>query len=261
MIDQFENLKTALRAAQAAAQIIERNFLKTKKSHVKDGFKGLVTETDLEADKAIKDILKKNSDFPILSEESGLSGNSNGPIWVIDPLDGTNNFSRSIPIFGTSIGLIQGNKSLLGVIIDPVYKKEYYAEKGNGAFCNGKKIELPKFDTGYLPMVFLNHGYSELHRGKFKEVTKILAASYDTLKLGTTAIELCMVATGSVDAFISVGDELWDFAAGMIIAQESGCIFSDWKGNPWDGKTNYILVARPEIHTDLVEKIEKLQVE
>ncbi len=257
MINQSENIKTALRAARAAAQIIEKNFYKTKISNVKDGYKGLVTETDLEADKAITDILKKDSDFPILSEESGLSENSNGPMWVIDPLDGTNNFSRSISIFGTSIGLMQGNESLAGVIIDPVHKKEYYAEKGKGSFCNGRKVELPPFSREYLPMIFLDHGYDESHRESFKKLTKNFASSHDILRLGSSAIELCMVALGAVDAFICVGDELWDFAAGMVITQEAGCIFTDWEGNPWDGKTSHLLVARPEIHAGIVDVLNK----
>ncbi len=248
-------LGTALKAARAAAKIIEKNYNKTQASRVKDGAKGLVTETDLEADKAIVKILTENSPYPILSEESGASGGTNGPIWVIDPLDGTNNFARTIPLFGVSVGLMDGKESLVGVIIDPVHKKEYYAVKGGGAFCNGEKIELPGFDTGYIPMIFLNHGYDEGHRDKFKKFATATANSYNTLKLGTTAIELAQVASGMVDAFICVGDELWDFAAGMVIVQEAGCIFTDWQGKAWDGKTNHLLVARPEIHQDLVERI------
>ena len=77
--------------------------------------------------------------------------------------------------------------------------------------------------------------------------------------MGTTAIELCYISAGSVDGFICSGDELWDFAAGVVIAQEAGCIFTDWNGKVWDGKDNHLLIARPEIHTDLMEKIADLQ--
>ncbi|MBK6283375.1 MAG: inositol monophosphatase [Draconibacterium sp.] len=178
---------------------------------------------------------------------------------MVDPLDGTNNFARSIPLFAVSIGLMYGNESLLGVIIDPINKKEYYATKGGGAFCNGKKIMHPKFDTDYIPMLFLNHGYPEVDRAKFKELSKRLASDFNILKLGTTAVELCYIASGSVDGFICSGDELWDFAAGIVITQEAGCIFTDWQGNPWDGQHSHLLVARPEIHTDLVKIIADLQ--
>jgi myo-inositol-1(or 4)-monophosphatase len=251
-------LQTALKAARAGAEEITKWFGNTSNIRVKGEAKGLVTDTDLAAEKAILQVLNSESDYGVLSEESGTSGKSAGPLWVIDPLDGTNNFARSLPLFGVSVGLMDGKESLVGVIIDPVHKKEYYAVKGGGAFCNGKKIKLPEFDTEYIPMIFLNHGYDESHRTKFKKLAQVLASKFNTLKLGTTAIELVHVASGSVDAFVCMGDELWDFAAGIVITQEAGCIFSDWQGKAWDGKTNHLLVARPEIHEELVKIISDL---
>ena len=259
MTDFSNDLKVALEAARAAANVIWKNYGKSNDSQVKEDSKGLVTATDLEADRVIVDILSSNSNYKIISEESGSSGISEGPKWVIDPLDGTNNFARSLPLFAVSIGLMDGNESLVGVIIDPINNKEYYATKGGGAFCNGEKLTLPKFDTEYIPMLFLNHGYAKTDREKFKKLTKKLASNYNVLKLGTTAIELCYIATGSVDGFICSGDELWDFAAGIVIAQEAGCIFSDWQGNLWDGKTSHLIISRPEIHKELVKQIKGLQ--
>ncbi|HRX13012.1 MAG TPA: inositol monophosphatase family protein, partial [Draconibacterium sp.] len=112
-----------------------------------------------------------------------------------------------------------------------------------------------KFDTDYIPMLFLNHGYAEVDRAKFKALSNLLASDFNILKLGTTAVELCYIASGSVDGFICSGDELWDFAAGIVIAQEAGCIFTDWQGNDWDGKGNHLLISRPEIHGELVKII------
>lgn len=254
-----KELEIVLKAARAGAKVVLENFGKSKKSRVKSDSKGLVTATDLAAEKAILDILHYESDYPVLSEESANKIVMNGPVWVVDPLDGTNNFARSIPLFAVSIGLMNGNESLLGVIIDPINKKECYAIKGGGAFCNGKKIIHPKFDTDYIPMLFLNHGYPEVDRAKFKELSKRLASDFNILKLGTTAVELCYIASGSVDGFICSGDELWDFAAGIVITQEAGCIFTDWQGNPWDGKSNHLLISKLEIHSKLVELIKDLQ--
>ncbi len=254
-----KDLQIALEAARSAALVIQNGFEKSVESRVKGNAKGLVTETDLEAEKVIVEILSSKSAYGIISEESGLLNKNNGPKWVVDPLDGTNNFARSIPLFAVSIGLMLGNESLLGVIIDPVNKKEYCATKGGGAYCNGEKITRPNFDTGYIPMLFLNHGYAEADRAKFKELSKRLASDYNILKLGTTALELCYVASGSVDGFICSGDELWDFAAGIVIAQEAGCIFTDWQGNLWDGVGNHLLISNPEIHNNLVSVIKDLQ--
>ena len=254
-----KDLQIALKAARAASKIILENFGKSKDSRVKGDAKGLVTATDLAAEKAILEILSTESDYEILSEESGSLQKSSGSKWVVDPLDGTNNFARSLPLFAVSVGLMEGSESLVGVIIDPINQKEYYATKGGGAFCNGEKIIHPKFDTDYIPMLFLNHGYPEVDRAKFKELSKRLASDYNILKLGTTAVELCYIANGSVDAFICSGDELWDFAAGIVSTHESGCVFTDWHGNPWDGKGNHLLISKPEIHKQLVEIIGTLR--
>jgi myo-inositol-1(or 4)-monophosphatase len=259
MIDLSKDLGIARNAAQEAARVILNNFERSIDFRVKGDSKGLVTATDLEADKIIIDILSSLTPYEIVSEESGTLQKSSGPKWVVDPLDGTNNFARSLPLFAVSIGLMNGNESLVGVVIDPINNKEYYATKGGGCFCNGEKITLPDFNTDYIPMLFLNHGYAETHRSKFKELSRRLASNHNILKLGTTAVELCYVATGSADAFICVGDELWDFAAGIVIAQEAGCIFTDWHGNPWDGKDNHLLIARPEVHGSLVDQIKNLQ--
>ncbi len=252
------NLNIALEAARAAARVIRDGFEKSVDSRVKGDAKGLVTETDLKAEKVILDILSSKSNYGIISEESGLFPKSSGPKWVVDPLDGTNNFARSIPLFAVSIGLMNGNESLVGVIIDPINKKEYYSTKGGGAFCNGEKIIHPKFHTDYIPMLFLNHGYAEVDRTKFKELSKRLASDFNILKLGTTALELCYIASGSVDGFICSGDELWDFAAGIVIAQEAGCIFTDWQGNQWNGTHSHLLISKPEIQDRLVEIIRDL---
>ena len=254
-----KELEIALKAARAGAKVVLENFGKSKDSRVKGDSKGLVTATDLASEKAILDILQNESDYPVLSEESASKIEMNGPVWVVDPLDGTNNFARTIPLFAVSVGLMDGNESLVGVIIDVVGRKEYYAVKGGGAFCNGERITHPKFDSDYIPMLFLNHGYAEVDRAKFKELSKLLASDFNTLKLGTTALELCYIANGSVDGFICSGDELWDFAAGIVITQEAGCIFTDWHGEPWDSTHSHLLISRPEIHNGLVKKISRLQ--
>jgi myo-inositol-1(or 4)-monophosphatase len=258
MHDFSSDLSIALEAARAAAKLIRRRFGDSSNARVKGEAQGLVTDTDLAAEQAIFEVLKKHSTYNILSEESGLLRNESGKKWVVDPLDGTSNFARGIPLFAVSIGLMHANDFLAGVIIDPILQNEYYAVKGGGAFCNGEEIVLPAFQPGFTPCIFLNHSYGETDRNQFVQLAKKLAVSYDTLKFGTTALELCYLATGAVDGFVCSGDSLWDFAAGVVIATEAGCIFSDWQGKPWDVKGDKLLISRPEIHRDLVEKISEL---
>ncbi|MCA1759779.1 MAG: inositol monophosphatase [Bacteroidales bacterium] len=256
MHNHSSELNIALEAARAAAKVIRQRFGDSSNARVKGEAQGLVTDTDLAAEQAIFEVLKKHSTYNILSEESGLLRNEPGKKWVVDPLDGTANFARGIPLFAVSIGLMDGNDFLAGVIIDPVLQNEYYAEKGGGAFYNGEKISMPDLQSGFTPCIFLNHSYGETDRNHFIQLAKQLAVKYDTLKFGTTALELCYLATGAMDGFVCSGDSLWDFAAGAVIATEAGAVFSDWQGKPWDGKGDKLLISRPEIHNDLVKRIQ-----
>jgi myo-inositol-1(or 4)-monophosphatase len=253
------DLSIALEASRAAAKVIRQRFGDSSNARIKGDAQGLVTDTDLAAERAIFEVLKKHSSYNILSEESGLLRNEPGKKWVVDPLDGTSNFARGIPLFAVSIGLMEGNNFLSGVIIDPILQNEYLAEKGGGAFYNGRKIVPPAFQPGFTPCIFLNHSYGESDRNHFIQLTEELAVPYDTLKLGTTALELCYLATGAVDGFVCSGDSLWDFAAGAVIATEAGCVFTDWQGRPWTGESDKLLISRPEIHGKLVEKTKDLQ--
>lgn len=259
MTDLSIALTVARKAAAAGAKVVSKRYGETSNARVKGEEKGLITDTDLEAENAILTILNSESTYGILSEESGYSGKSSGPKWVVDPIDGTSNFARALPFFAVSVALVDGNNFLVGVIVDVTQKKEFYAKKDGGAFLNDKKIVIPKFNKNFSPSLFLNHGYSETDRNRFKELAKKVALDFDTLKLGTTALELCYISEGLVDGFVCSGDELWDFAAGAVIATEAGYIFSDWKGNPWESPGKQLLFARPEIHKDLVEIIKDIQ--
>ena len=259
MTQDSELIKIAKLAAQAGAKIIKKQFGKQQNTSIKNISNTLVTDTDLAAENAILKILRENSDFGIISEEVGTTGNQEGPQWVVDPLDGTSNFARSLPLFAVSIGLINGSESWAGVMVDPIQQKEYFAEKGEGAFCNNRKLILPKFKKQWPSGIFLNHGSGVEDKNKCAEINQRLSSDFSIRKFGTTSLELFYLANCSFDAFICSGDEIWDYAAGISITTEAGIILTDWKGNAWDGKENHLLFARPEIHQRLVEKIKDLQ--
>ncbi|MGC9355167.1 MAG: inositol monophosphatase family protein [Mariniphaga sp.] len=254
-----ENLEIALKAARAGAEIVRERFGNIPKTRIKSDSETIVTDTDLAAEKAILKVLRENSDYGIISEESGQSGLTDGPQWVVDPLDGTSNFARGLPLFAVSVGLVHGSQSIVGAIIDPVLQDEYYAEKGAGAFCNGEELEMPAYRNDQGINIFLNHGSGNSDKQKCAKLNGKLCSDYRLRKLGTTALELCYLANGSFDGFICSGDELWDYAAGMIIATEAGCVFTDWHGNPWKMGEEHLLFARPEVHGKLVENIRDLQ--
>ncbi len=252
------DLQTARKAARAGANVISNQFGKVQNVQIKSDSNTLVTGTDKAAETAILDVLLNESDYCILSEESGLTGIKNGPVWVVDPLDGTSNFARLLPLFAVSLALVNDAEILAGVIIDPIHGREYYAMKGGGAFCNDEPLE-PKKSLHPVPALFLNHGSHSADKLKYADLTRRLSSDYNLRKLGTTALELCYVAAGLFDGFICSGDEIWDFAAGALIASEAGCAFTDWKGRKWDGKGSYILITRPELQAQLLPKTFDLQ--
>lgn len=258
MQELFKDLLTARKAALAGAKVLKKQFGKSGVSRIKEGSDSLVTDTDIAAEAAIIEVLEKESDYNIISEESGSREMPGDRHWIVDPLDGTFNFAHALPFFCVSVALAEGNDFLIGAVADPVRNKEYYAFKNGGAFCNGEPLPF-LIDRKGVPALFLNHGHYPESKQRFAVITDRLCSGYNTRKLGTTALELCYVAAGSVRGFICSGDEIWDYAAGVVIATEAGCIFSDWKGAPWNGESSFVLVARPEIHGSLAEKIWDLQ--
>jgi myo-inositol-1(or 4)-monophosphatase len=245
-------LNIALKAARAGAEIVRERFGNIPKTRIKSESETIVTDTDLAAEKAILKVLRENSDYGIISEESGQTGFTDGPQWVVDPLDGTSNFARALPLFAVSVGLVHGSQSIVGAIIDPVLQDEYYAEKGEGAFCNGEKLEVPVSRNDKGINIFLNHGSGIADKLRCAKLNERLCIDYRLRKLGTTALELCYIANGSFDGFICSGDELWDYAAGIVIATEAGCVFTDWNGDPWKREEDKLLFARPEVYKELI---------
>jgi myo-inositol-1(or 4)-monophosphatase len=257
-MSSLNDLQIARKAAEAGALVIRERFGASQTARIKNNSQTLVTDTDVAAETAILELLKNHSDYTILSEESGLSEKKHGPKWIVDPLDGTSNFARQLPLFAVSVALVHNAEILAGVIVDPMHSKEFYACKGGGAFFNNSLLVPAKLQNP-TPVLFINHGHHAEDKSRFTRATAILSPDYSLRKLGTTALELCYVAAGLFDGFICSGDEIWDFAAGVLIASEAGMIFTDWRGKAWDGKSNFVLVSRPEIHEEIIKKISPLQ--
>ena len=179
--------------------------------------------------------------------------------WVIDPLDGTSNFVRGLQPFAVSIALMRGAESLVGVVQNPMTGERFYAVKGGGAFYNAQKIHVADNKALNKSVLFFNYGYNSVDRGRIERAVKSLIHEFGIRTRGTTAWESCAVAAGWADAHVCVGDKLWDFAAGKLIVQEAGGLFTDRRGQPWDDSHSFILAAQPAIQPMIVQKIQQLQ--
>ncbi|HLC60051.1 MAG TPA: inositol monophosphatase [Candidatus Nanoarchaeia archaeon] len=243
--------KVLLRASKSAGKLILKYFGKKGKFREKSN-KSLVSEADLRANKIIIQTIKEN--FPhhsILSEETGFEDNDSDYKWVIDPIDGTHNFLRGLPIFGVSIALEYQNQVVLGVLEFPTLKLSAVAEKGKGAFLNGEQIKVS--DNSEIMHSFILYEFVPGTRHKGLELLKRL--SNETINIrnfGSAIYELMLVASGKCDAFVIFSTNEWDIAAGMLLVEEAGGKATDLRGNPCTPSNGSFIITNGPIHDALL---------
>jgi len=247
--------KVAIQAAKEAGKILQKHFGKPIEiSFKKDS--SLITRIDLAAEKVIIKLIKKN--FPshdILSEEAG--GEVRGEYaWVIDPLDGTTNYTKKFPFFSTSTALLYKGNPILGVVFNPISKEFYFAEKGKGSFLNGKRIKVGKQQTLSRAVILLNKGRTKEDFIKFHRILGKVGKLCRTFRFwGALSLELCQIASGRIGGLIDMGSSPWDYAAGILIVQEAGGKVTDFKDREWRVDTKNVIVANGKIHNQLLKLI------
>jgi len=242
--------ETLTKAARAAGEIQKKYYQKEVQIESK-GDKGIVTQADKEAEEKILSILSEKYDYGVVAEESGTTHNESGYYWVIDPIDGTTNYSRGIPFFVVSIALFRHNQPEAAVIYQPLTDELFYAEKNQGAYLND--VQLIKKEPAEPVLIDCNKGRGRKAKEKYLEVLERIPDKYtDTVIFGSSALELAYLASGRVDCFITYGDELYDVAAGILIAREAGCLVSNWRGKPWTPEDPDLVVAPPRLHNELL---------
>jgi myo-inositol-1(or 4)-monophosphatase len=236
----------------------------TTKSNIED----FVTEADLHSEKIIVGAIKKY--FPedgIISEESKDYKKSSEYVWIIDPLDGTWNFSKEIPLYGILIAVAKNDEVILGGSYFPYFNEFYFAAKGKGAYRNKKKITCSdKKDinhlrsTGYVQP----EGYMEkepVHRTQMMNlINKINAIDLWCTEFGCGAYDMALVASGRSHCFISpaAGGNVWDIAAPSIIMAEAGCKVTNFENKRWQlTDKSDIISANPYIHGQIMQIMNK----
>ena len=216
-------LETAIRAAREAGKALlegSRRKILVERLAQRD----VKLAMDKRAEKVILGIIReKFPDHAILSEECGAAGPKSDYLWVIDPLDGTVNYSRRIPLWGTSVALLHQGREIVGVIFDPIHDELYHAEEGGGAFLNGKRIRVS--ETSPLSAAMIAFGFSSneerLRRG-LAAASKLPLAASKVRGLGSAVLHLAYVACGRMDGFFEFGINQWDIAAGLVLIREAG---------------------------------------
>ncbi len=254
--------QTAIKAAKAAGKLLLEKFKKLDRRTVKFKSKHeILSSLDLEAEKIILEIIKKKyPNHHILSEESGEIGPKSDYLWIIDPLDGTTNYSMGNPLFSVSIGLAYKNETILGVVYAPYLKELYVAEKDKGAFLNGENIKVSQRDKLLKALITFCHGHKEKDiKRVVKLYEKFKLSGFDMRQLGSAGLELAFVARGSTEAIMIPGAHLWDVGAGTLLVREAGGKVTDFKGKEWNLKSEDMLASNGRLHGQIIKTTNKIE--
>lgn len=191
-----------------------------------DNPKNLVTEYDTRIQNILKrDLSEILPEASFLGEEGEHKYTSEGYCFICDPIDGTTNFVKNLEHSGISVALLKDGLPIIGVIYNPYLDEMFWAEKGNGAFCNGKRIHTSNETLENSLIVFGTSPYnSELHSQTWELASKSLKIGLDVRRMGAAVLDLTCVAKGCFGLYWELEIQPWDYAAGVLIAEEAGAI-------------------------------------
>lgn len=243
---------TVIKTAKDAGKLLMKHYGKIKYIKEKDK-KSYFTNVDLASEKIIiSAIRKKFPDHNIISEESPPIDNKSEYTWYIDPLDGTHNYIRMLPLFGVSIALAYKGKVKLGCINLPLFNEIYIAEKGKGAFLNGKRIKVSNKKDLKKSFILTEVAFRYVPDNQ-TIVDKLKGKVYDIRALGSAVFDYIMVAKGSADAYITPHTNSWDVAAGALIVEEASGKVTDFEDNEWNLKQHKFISSNKKIHSQLLK--------
>ncbi|MBD3203317.1 inositol monophosphatase [Candidatus Woesearchaeota archaeon] len=240
--------------AKRAGKLADNNLF--DKSIKYKSTKDVVTDIDIKIENMIKkEIEKKYPDHAIISEESDdVSGKSF--TWIIDPIDGTMNYSHNLPLYCISIAVVKDKKIIMGAVYSSFYDELFFSKKGEGSFLNEKRIKVSDTSAIEKSMVY----YSPSARGGFSKGFLLYNTFTRELErvrsLGTLALEICYVASGRGDGVVrfSSGAKIWDFAAASLILKEAGGKVTDFSGMDINEiKQSDFVGTNSLIHDDIID--------
>lgn len=247
-------IETAIQAARTAGRILVERLPAEREVRVK-GLRDIVTDADLAAEAAIiQTIRARFPDHTVLTEEGGGSSGDAPYVWVVDPLDGTTNYSRRFPNFSVSIGLVHQGQLAAGVVYDPLREHLFAAQRGHGVTLNGAPLQVSRFDQVGQAVVGLDWAHSHENRHEIVARLGRVAPVCATLRgIGSAALGLCYVAAGWLDAYFHIGLKPWDMAAGLLLIEEAGGRVTDIQGRPWQPWGERVLVSNGHLHQALLD--------
>lgn len=220
------------------------------------GHQDWVTKADRAVEAFVQEQLQLS--FPgesFLGEESGKSG-SQDAVWVCDPIDGTQNFMRGIPIFGITLSFVSEGRTLVGVTEEPAFNRTYWARRGGGAFLDDTPLKVRPETTLNDAVLGLGYNANRDPADFLKYLTRLFELGAEFRRIGSAAICLAYVASGKLDAFWQMHLKSWDVISGLLLVQEAGGLACDFLSQ--DGLTsgNPVLAGAPGVISQLSEALD-----
>ncbi|XP_029686812.1 inositol monophosphatase 1-like isoform X2 [Takifugu rubripes] len=242
----------AVSAARGAGQVVREALLEDRMVMVKSSSVDLVTQTDQKVEQLIIQSVKEK--FPthrFIGEESVAAGEpcvlSDEPTWIIDPIDGTTNFVHRFPFVAVSIGFSVNKQVEFGVVYSCLEDKMFTARRGRGSFCNGDPLQVSDQKAIKQSIIATEFGSDrdpEVVDKIFSSLRNILCIPVHGIRsAGTAAINMCLVASGCVEAYYEIGMHVWDLAAASLIVSEAGGVLMDVEGGPFDLMSRRVIAA------------------
>lgn len=248
-----------------AGEVAKEGFQKVSHVKIKEDQSHVLTEKDIESEKVIISEIAKN--FPsdsIIAEESGFVQKSSNSTWIVDPIDGTSNFAAGIPWFAIMISKLVNWIPVVSGIYLPVQKEMYYAEKDQGAFCNGKKIRVTQEPDLKNVLVTFGIDYSPDVTQLDKDIVfvkKLIQCTRNARSSGCSGVDFAYLASGRLGGCSAHTSKIWDNAPGMLLTTEAGGVYTDLFGNSVDftsTKDNFVrnfayVASTPLLHPQLLK--------
>ena len=252
----FEQIqRIGVAAAYRSAEVLRSRFGKLTDIR-KKGAIDLVTEADIASEQCIIETIRATyPDHTIMAEESGMDDGQPDCLWIIDPLDGTTNFAHQVAVYAISIAFALDGAPVVGVVLNPVTGELFTATTGSGARLNGKPVTVSavtSLDDSLLVTGF-PYDVQKIPGLLMKRLENCLLASQSVRRLGSAALDLCYVACGRFEGYWEESIQLYDVAAGALIAQEAGAAVTDFERRPYSSDKREILATNGHIHDQMIE--------
>ena len=253
-------VEIVLRAGAIQLERRESGFRIAKKGTI-----DLVTEVDVECERMCRDVIAQRfPDHDVLAEEFGADTTARPPArwrWVFDPLDGTTNYAHGLPIFCASLGLEIDGRTEVGAIYDPTRQELFTAERGEGAYLNGRALAVSQTSTLIDALLVTGFPY-DVHQKTGDLVAlfgEFLGTARAIRRLGSAALDLCYVAAGRFDGFWEQYLKPWDVAAGALIVEEAGGRITGMDGSPFDATAAHLVASNRHVHDQMLRVIREFR--